>query len=288
MTSELLINSKAGLLKDVLTPAQVREKLRGLKLNPKLTVAEDDQTIQAFVKRVRREQPDVVLVAGGDGTAATVIKGLRDTPVVFGLIPTGSLNNIAQSIGLGDELDEAVDAINQGHVARMDLGEVNGEVFVESVGFGLLAKIMDRVGEQDSKKEVMKVLGNTLAEIVTTEPIRVNLHADDRHIEQLTVWLTVTNTGRAAAAVVDPTSNIHDHQLELIYCEPLEGAEIASYVTAVVRNSHIKKPKFHRMRTREVNIKLTEETVVHVDGELRNWSEVHIKVLPGAVRVLAP
>jgi YegS/Rv2252/BmrU family lipid kinase len=288
MTSELLINSKAGLLKDVLTPEQVKEKLRGLKLNPKLTVAKDDQTIQAFVKRVRREQPDVVLVAGGDGTAATVIKGLRDTPVVFGLIPTGSLNNIAQSIGLGDELDEAVDAINQGHVARMDLGEVNGEVFVESVGFGLLAKIMDRVGEQDSKKEVMKVLGNTLAEIVTTEPIRVNLHADDRHIEQLTVWLTVTNTGRAAAAVVDPTSNIHDHQLELIYCEPLEGAEIASYVTAVVRNSHIKKPKFHRMRTREVNIKLTEETVVHVDGELRNWSEVHIKVLPGAVRVLAP
>jgi YegS/Rv2252/BmrU family lipid kinase len=288
MTSEMLINPKAGLLKDVLTPEQVKAKLRGLKLNPKLTVATDDQVIQAFVKRVRREQPDVVLVAGGDGTAATVIKGLRDTPVVFGLVPTGSLNNIAQSIGLGDELEEAIDVINQGHIARMDLGEVNGEVFVESVGFGLLAKVMDRVGEQDSKKEVMKVLGNTLAEIVTAEPIRVNLRADDRHLEQLTVWLTVTNTGRAAAAVVDPTSNIHDHQLELVYCEPLDNGEIASYVTAVVRNAHIKKPKFHRMRTREVDIKLTEDTVVHVDGVLRNWSEVKIRVLPGAVRVFAP
>jgi diacylglycerol kinase (ATP) len=288
MTSQLLINPKAGLLKDVLEPEQVREKLRGLKLNPKVSIARDGDAIEAFCRQVREEQPDVVLIAGGDGTVATVMKQLQDVPVVFGLIPTGSLNNIAGSIGLGDELEEAVEVINQGHIARMDLGEVNGEVFIESVGIGLLAKIMDRVGEQDSKKETMKVMAGTLAEVVTAEPIATQIKADDRNLEPETVWLTVTNTGRAAAAVVDPSSNVHDHLLEVVYCEPLESKEIASYVTAVMRNSHIRKPKFHRLRARDVHLQLPPDTIVHVDGELRTWNEVTVRVLPGALRILTP
>jgi YegS/Rv2252/BmrU family lipid kinase len=211
-----------------------------------------------------------------------------DEDVTFGLIPTGSMNNIGQSIGLGDELQDAVRVINEGRVAPMDLGKVNGDIFIESIGIGLVAQIMDRVGEQDSKKEVLKVVQQTVAEIVTTDTIPVKMKTDDEEQELETVWLTVTNTGRAAAALVDPTSSVHDHLLDIVYCEPLGVTEVGRYIIAYIRNSHIREDKFHRLRAQNIEIYLPEHVQVHVDGELRKWRRLKIEVLPAAIKVMVP
>jgi YegS/Rv2252/BmrU family lipid kinase len=288
MNAHLLINPKAGLLKGCKTPAEVKEQLSGLKYELDISIARSTRGIESFIKKVRKEEPSVVLVAGGDGTISTVIKGLKDESVTFGLIPTGSMNNIGQSIGLGDDLQEAVEVINQGHRADMDLGEVNGTVFLESVGFGLVAEIMDRVGEQDSKKEVLRVVTHTLAEVVSTDTLKVRMKADDRELDFETVWLTVTNTGRAAAALVDPSSNVHDHLLEVVYCEPIGNSEIARYTMAFIRNSHIREEKFHRLRAKKIELTVTKAIPVHIDGELVKKKKLTISVIPSAIKVFTP
>jgi YegS/Rv2252/BmrU family lipid kinase len=288
MNAHLLINPKAGLLKGCKTPAEVKEQLVGLKYDLDIRIARSTRGIETFIKKVKKDKPKVVLIAGGDGTISTVIKGLRDEPVTFGLIPTGSMNNIGQSIGLGDELEEAVEVINQGHKATMDLGTINGTIFLESVGFGLIAQIMHRVGEQDSKKEVLKVVTHTLAEVISTDTIQVHMKADDRELDIETVWLTVTNTGRAAAALVDPTSNVHDHLLEVVYCDPIDNSELARYTMAFIRNSHIREEKFHRLRAKHIEITLTKALPVHVDGELTKTKTLKISVVPSAIKVFTP
>lgn len=288
MKPYLFINPKAGLLKGCKTAAEVKERLSGLKTEPDITIGTTDTAIKKFITRVKRDKAKRVYVAGGDGTISSIIKGLMSEDVTFGLIPTGSMNNIGQAVGLGDDIGDAVHTINQGHVESMDLGKINGEIFLESIGIGLVAQIMDRVGEQDSKKEVLKVVRKTVAEIVTTDTIAVKMKADDRELEIETVWLTVTNTGRAAAALVDPSSSIHDNLLDIVYCEPISAREIGRYVIAFVRNSHIREDKFHRMRAKHIELYLPESVQVHVDGELREWRRIKIDVLPAAVKVLTP
>jgi len=288
MKAMMLINPKAGLLKGCETAGEIKKKLTGLDCDPEISVAKSSRGIESFIRKVKRDKPQLVLVAGGDGTISSVVKGLIDTPTTFGFIPTGSMNNIGQALGLSDQLHEAVEVINQGHVASMDVGKVNGEIFLESVGFGLVAEIMDRVGEQDSRKEVFRVARHTVAELVTTDTIPVKLKADDRDLDIETVWLTITNTGRAAAALVDPTSNMQDHLLELVYCEPIESSELAQYALAYLRNSHLREEKFHRMRAREISIVLPKTARVHVDGELRDWKKINVEVVPSAIKVLTP
>jgi YegS/Rv2252/BmrU family lipid kinase len=288
MKSMMLINPNAGMLKGCKTASEVKEHLQGLKLDPEISIAKSTRGIESFIKNVKKAKPDVVLIAGGDGTISTILKGLQDQPVTFGLIPTGSMNNIGQSIGLGDELEEAVEVINQGHVEKMDFGMINGQVFIESIGFGLIAEIMNRVGEQDSKKEVLNVVRHTLAEVVTTDTIRVHMKADDREMDIETIWLTVTNTGRAAAALVDPSSNVHDHLLEVVYCEPIDNSELARYTMAFVRNSHIREEKFHRLRAKKIEISLANKAQVHVDGELVEKKKLNISIMPAAVKVFTP
>lgn len=289
MKSYLLINPAAGLLHGLTAPEEVKSRLTGLKLDPDITIASNGQGIQAFIKKVRKDKPEVVLVAGGDGTVATVIKGLMDTGVTFGLIPTGSANNIGRSLGLGEEIEEYVKVINSAKIGKMDLGRINGEVFIESVGIGLLAEIMGRVGEQDSKKETLRVVAHTIAEVATTDiiPVHMRVNEDAEHVLN-TVWLTVTNTGRAAAALVDPSSDVHDNEFEVVYCEPLSGKEIAKYVIAFVRNSHIQEDKFQRIKCSKLEITLPPKITVHVDGQLKKWQKLKIEVIPSAVKVYIP
>jgi diacylglycerol kinase family enzyme len=113
------------------------------------------------------------------------------------------------------------------------------------------------------------------------------MKADSKEEEIETIWLTVTNTGRAAAALVDSSSDIHDNLFELVYCEPITATEISRYVVAYLRNSHIREEKFHRLRAKHIELYLPEHVQVHVDGELREWRRLKIDVLPGAIKVFA-
>lgn len=288
MKPYLFINPKAGLLKGCKSASEVRQQLSELESSPDITIGTTTAAIQKFITKVKKDKPSQVYIAGGDGTISTIIKSLMDEDVVFGFIPTGSMNNIGQSLGIGDEIADAVNIINQGAIREMDLGKINGDIFIESIGIGLVAQIMDRVGEQDSKKEVLKVVQHTVAEIITTDTIEVTMKADDRKLNFETVWLTVTNTGRAAAALVDPTSSVHDKLLEIIYCEPIGATEVGRYIISYIRNSHIREEKFHRLRAKHIELYLPEHVQVHVDGQLRQWRRLKIDVLPAALKVLAP
>jgi diacylglycerol kinase (ATP) len=287
MNPYLFINPKAGLLKGCQTAAEVKEQLSGLNADPDITIGRTSAAIEKFIAKVRKDKPSQVYIAGGDGTISTIMKALLDEDITFGLIPTGSMNNIGQSVGIGDDIESAVNTINRGRTKSMDLGKINGDIFIESIGIGLVAQIMDRVGEQDSKKEVLKVVQHTLAEMATTDTIELKMKADDTTKEIETVWLTVTNTGRAAAALVDPSSDVHDNVFEIIYCEPISTTEIGRYVLAYLRNSHIREDKFHRIKAKHIELYLPEHVQVHVDGELREWRRVTIDVLPGAIKVFA-
>lgn len=288
MKPYLFINPKAGLLKGCQTADEVKERLQNLKTDPEITIGQTSSAIKAFITKCKKDKPEYVYVAGGDGTISTIIKGLLDEDITFGLIPTGSMNNIGQSLGLGDEIEDAVNAINDGKIKKMDLGKINGDVFIESIGIGLVAEIMDRVGEQDSKKEVLKVAQHTIAEMVTTDTIEVKMKADGEEKEFETVWLTITNTGRAAAALVSPNSDVHDKQLDIVYCEPLAFPEVGKYVIAYMRNSHIREDKFHHVHAQSIEIYISKHVTVHVDGELRKWRQLKVEVIPEAVKVLVP
>jgi diacylglycerol kinase (ATP) len=288
MKPYLFINPKAGLLKGCKTAAEVKERLNGLETQPEITVGRTSAAMDKFIAKVKKDKPSHVYIAGGDGTIATIIKGLMDLDITFGFIPTGSMNNIAQSVGIGGDIDESVDIINKGRAKPMDMGKINGEIFIESIGIGLLAQIMDRVGEQDSKKEVLKIIQNTIAEIITTDTLPVKMKADEQELAFDTVWLTVTNTGRAAAAQVDPASSVHDEQLEIVYCEPIGVGEVGRYIIAFIRNSHIEEEKFHRVRAKHIELELPPHVKVHVDGVLKEWKKITVDVLPAAIKVFAP
>jgi diacylglycerol kinase family enzyme len=85
----------------------------------------------------RAEDCDAVVAAGGDGTIGTAAAALAGTGRALGVLPLGTLNHFARDAGIPLDLDRAVAVIAAGHRRRVDVGEVNGRVFVNNSAVGL-------------------------------------------------------------------------------------------------------------------------------------------------------
>lgn len=92
-----------------------------------------------------RGDVDAVVAAGGDGTVSAVAAGVADagTDVALGVVPLGTLNHFAKDLGV-PTVEEALDVIAAGHTERIDVGEVNGRVFVNNSSIGLYPEMVAR------------------------------------------------------------------------------------------------------------------------------------------------
>jgi diacylglycerol kinase family enzyme len=96
---------------------------------------------------------DAIIVAGGgDGTISAVAAELAGTEMTLGVLPLGTLNHFAKDLGIPLDLEGAVRTVVQGRVAKVDVGEVNGRVFVNNSGLGIYPQIVrQREAEQERR-----------------------------------------------------------------------------------------------------------------------------------------
>ena len=100
-----------------------------------------DQLLAAAGDAVQRGAR-LVIAGGGDGTVSAVASRLVDTDTALGVLPLGTLNHFAKDLGIPLELDAAIDAIAGGREVRVDVGEVNGHVFINNSSLGLYPDIV--------------------------------------------------------------------------------------------------------------------------------------------------
>ncbi|MDB4953347.1 MAG: sphingosine kinase [Myxococcales bacterium] len=92
--------------------------------------------------RVAATGVDAIVAAGGDGTVSAIVGALVDEDVPLAVLPLGTLNHFARDIGMPMDLRDAARAIARRSVKRIDVGEVNGRVFVNNSSIGLYPEIV--------------------------------------------------------------------------------------------------------------------------------------------------
>jgi diacylglycerol kinase family enzyme len=97
-----------------------------------------DAALRAAIER----KPDAIVAGGGDGTVGTVAAALAGGTIALGVLPLGTLNHFAKDMRLPLELDAAVTRIAGGATCRIDVGEVNGRVFINNSSLGLYPDIV--------------------------------------------------------------------------------------------------------------------------------------------------
>jgi diacylglycerol kinase family enzyme len=166
---------------------------------------------------------DMVIVAGGDGTVAKVARALEDRKTLVAILPFGTANNIAHCLGIAGKPMELIAALRGAPVKRLDIGLAVGpwgtRHFVESVGWGALAKAVDREDPKLGKGERIERGRAAFAKaIAKAEPKRFAIVADGEEFEEDFIFVEAVNLGVTGPRILmDPTAKPGDQLLDVVH-----------------------------------------------------------------------
>ena len=136
----VVLNARAGTLRDRRTE-EVEAAVDGaFGAGAKVVLAEDDAFIAA-IDRAAEARPEKLVVGGGDGSVGYAARRLAGSGTALGVLPLGTMNLLARSLGIPAELDGALAALADASPARIDLARVNGRVFHTLAGLGYFAEV---------------------------------------------------------------------------------------------------------------------------------------------------
>jgi diacylglycerol kinase (ATP) len=166
---------------------------------------------------------DIVIVAGGDGTVAKIARGLKDRKTLVAILPFGTANNIARSLGIAGEPGMLIDALRGAPVKRLDIGLAVGpwgsRHFVEAVGWGAIAKAVDRGDPRLPKQTRIERGRAAFAKIVADyQARRFHFTADGEEIEDDLIFIEALNLGMTGPRmIIGPTAQPGDQLLDMVY-----------------------------------------------------------------------
>ena len=103
---------------------------------------------------------DAIIVAGGDGTVNCAAQVAVENDIVIGVLPMGTFNHFARDLGMEPELLEAVRFLSDAEVTTVDVGEVNGRVFVNNASIGVYPKMVDERDDLRARRGWGKAQGS--------------------------------------------------------------------------------------------------------------------------------
>lgn len=145
-----------------------------------------------LARRAVEQGYEACIVAGGDGTVAPAAAALLDTPVVLGILPFGSVMNIAHGLDLPLEPVKAAQVIARRRVQRVDAGDVRGKIFFETAGIGLDAEIFGAARHAE-RGDWRRALRRALR-LLTQQSHRIAITVDGREDRQRALQILVMNS----------------------------------------------------------------------------------------------
>lgn len=144
MTARLaiIINAWSGNMNCADLARQVNAHFSAQGIKPEFCACAEGGQIRRYTEEALQRGCMIVVAGGGDGTISTVASVLAGTDAVLGVLPLGTLNHFAKDLGLPLDLNEAVATIIEGHVAQVDIGELNGRTFINNSSLGLYPKLV--------------------------------------------------------------------------------------------------------------------------------------------------
>jgi diacylglycerol kinase family enzyme len=145
----VIINSGAGLGYCDDLCAGLREKFATHGMAADITLAQSGEEMIAAARAAVQRGAPLVVAGGGDGSINAVASVLVGTDTAYGVLPMGTLNHFAKDLKIPLEWDQAIANIAQGGRMRVDVGEVNGRIFLNNSSLGLYPDIVrDREKQQ--------------------------------------------------------------------------------------------------------------------------------------------
>jgi diacylglycerol kinase (ATP) len=299
MRTALILNPGAGasLLADQKIHEENLEKallkaLREQGLEPEVHYTTVDDPGQGIAAHLAAKQVGLVIAVGGDGTIHAVAHGLLGSSSVLGIIPAGTMNNLALSLGIPANLTEACAILANGAVRAIDVGRINQQVFLEVAGVGLETALFPAAEAVKSRGLLSTCRGilDGLRILYNFKLPKMRLTFDGEEARTYrAMQLTICNAPYYGPHLsVAPSIYLNDGWLDVVLYTTFRKSEYIRHAISISQGRRVLTPKIIHRRVKMLRLSTNAAVDFQADGIIYGSTPVEITIMPAALNVQVP
>jgi YegS/Rv2252/BmrU family lipid kinase len=290
----IIINASSGTDDKAQAVKQLEELFGARGLEALVSLARSGEEIVEMAKRAVEDDRQPIVAGGGDGTINAVAAQLINTDRALGVLPLGTLNHFAKDLKIPLELEDAAQTIIEGRAVEVDVGEVNGRVFLNNSSLGLYPSIVH------SREQQQQTLGRgkwpafvwaALSVLKRYPFLNVRLHVDEQELARRTPFVFIGNNEYVMESFdIGSRSCLDAGELSLYIAHRTGRIGLLRLAWRALFGGLSDEDDFDALCTRELWIETRRRKLrVATDGEVTLMeTPLHYRVLPRALRVIVP
>lgn len=238
----------------------------------------------------RRGELDVVIIAGGDGTLNGAAETLIRSTLTLGILPLGTANDLARTLGIPPDLAGAVRVITENRIHRIDVGRVNGKHFFNVASLGLSVRMAQQLDVETKRRwGVFGYALNLWRTFQAHRAFRAEVCCDGRTMRLRAIQISAGN-GRhyGGGMTIAADAAIDDGVLDLVSLAPQGFWSLIINLPTLRWGWHGNGRRVWHWRCRELEIRTARPIPINTDGEVTTHTPAKIEVIPRAIPVLVP
>jgi len=293
MRATLIINPAAGRGAGQKLSAAIVSHLAQLDIAVQTFYSDSPGGVTRLVKQLLHAQPEMLIVAGGDGSVHEAVNGWMQAGggVPLAVIPIGTGNDFSKMLAAGSDWRAACQSIANGKTREVDVGRCNDFYFANSLGIGFDAQVAQ------TANRMQWLRGNLVYGIAVVDTLlfrhrtpMVHLQYKNGTLDTAITLIAVSNgCCEGGAFQLAPHAKIDDGLFDVIVAQGLSRLGILALVPQVLRGKHLGRPGIVDFKTGKLLIESEAGLPVHADGEIRytDAKRLDIEILPQRLTVVA-
>ena len=288
MRTCLILNPVAGSVKEA---GGVQERLQALAPE-RFHISEQAGDAERFAREASKDGAELIVSAGGDGTLNEVVNGIAAAGcnAALALVPLGTGNDFARSLGLPSDLDTAIDHISKGQTRAIDLVRVTSDQvrYFVNVSSGGFSGVVDEKLTPEMKRTwgPLAYLRSAAAAFSELRGYATSVSLDDQTPMEADLYNVVIANGRyvAGGIPIAPEAELSDGLLDVVLIPERGPADLAIVAAQILVGKHLGSDAIVFKRAKKVAVNSRPGMWFNVDGELIGNEPAVFELMPQALR----
>lgn len=248
-----------------------------------------DESI-ADVIRKHAATSDLAVVGGGDGTLNAAAAALVECGVPLGVIPLGTANDFARTVGIPIDPAQAAEVIAAGQLKPIDLGDVNGHLFFNVASIGFSAELARDLTEHAKRRWGTFGYAIVAARLLIRSRLFTAFVDHDGTSERIRTLQVSVGNGRhyGGGMTVEESATADDGKLDVYSLEVDHWWRLLRLLPSLRNGTQGRWDDVRAFRTTEVSVRTSRRRPVNTDGELSTYTPAHFRIRVKAIQVFAP
>jgi YegS/Rv2252/BmrU family lipid kinase len=276
---KFIINPVAGKGRSLKAQKIIVQRLKNLNI----TFSIQQTTAQGDALKIAGEAAvegyDTVVAVGGDGTIYEVINAIAKTNIKLGIIPTGTGNDFAKSVGIPENIELALNIILNQSIKKIDIGCVNGKYFINVASIGFDTEVVN--GMKHIKRFISGPWAYILSvfkTLISYRDITVEFQLDNKLMKKEVLLVAIAN-GKyyGGGMMIAPNARIDDGYLDICVINKISKLKFIKLFPTIFKGKHISLPEVECFKAKQVKI-LTNNQIINCDGELIGYTPIAFNI----------